>query len=328
MMPDTPSHSSTVPKCEPTFRVRMVYRPTLHVTDLDEAEDFFARVFGRPSTNLSRIMTRPPRPGHTIDHSSFTSISDVLVDSLDPKRYLTDGEQRYPSVEQSHLKAVGWYVDGVVELYNELTRRGIRVTNARDEILLGEDALAAGLLPMFHALPADAGIRYDFFPIYPFPADPRLQEGWSVPPASDDDPLGIEYCSHHTIVTSQPERARRLVVDVLGGQVIHEGRDELRGVSGRYVHLAHAVFHYAVADPDSPAQSDSASNEPNDTYHALTWKVADLDRAVRHLESQGVRIQTRSETTIVTDARTSLGVPWGFTTESVPGDPRARSAGD
>lgn len=304
------------------FRALMLYRPTLHVVDLDEAEDFYLRVFGRPSTPLTSVMKTPPRPNHATDYSTFTAVSDVLIDSLDPKRYITDGIQRFPDVEQGHLRTFGWYVEGMPELYRELTRQGIRVTNSRNEVAEGDEPPMAGPIPHFLGLPADTGIRHPFFPVFPFAPDPRLKPGWSIPPVSEEDPLGIEYCSHHTVLTGDPGRARKLVVDVLGGTVVHDGHDEIRGVTGSYVHLADSVLQYAVPDEGSAAAADFAAHGPNDVYHAITWKVADIDRVERHLNAQGVGIVTRTDDTIVADPATSLGVPWGFTTTPVPGDPR------
>jgi hypothetical protein len=143
-----------------------------------------------------------------------------------------------------------------------------------------------------------------------------------VPPTSDDDPLGIERCSHHTVLTDRPERALRLVGDVLGGEIVYEGRDELRGTTGTYVRLADSILEYAVPDAGTAAHADWANDDRADTYHAITWKVADLERARHHLEAQGVCIQMRSDDTIVTDPTTSLGIPWGFTTSQTPGDTR------
>jgi hypothetical protein len=144
-----------------------------------------------------------------------------------------------------------------------------------------------------------------------------------VPPVSDDDPLGIERCSHHTVLTNRPERALKLVVDVLGGDIIHRGRDEVRGTTATYVNLAGSILEYAVPDAGSTAFTDWAQDDPNDTYHAVTWKVTDLERAERHLQTHGVQIQTRSDDTFVTEPATSLGIPWGFTSKLTPGDPRA-----
>jgi catechol 2,3-dioxygenase-like lactoylglutathione lyase family enzyme len=308
------------------FRVTMMYHPSHHVPDLAEAEEWFARVFGRPSTSLASLSRGgAPRPGYPNDYSIFTPISDVLFDTIDPKRYVLLGVQRYATVAQPHLKAFGWYFEGMTGLYRELTRRGVRVTSQLDELAEGDEppTAAGSPMPLFFSLPEDAGLRYEFFPAIPFPLDPRLAPGWSVPAVTEDDPLGIERCSHHTVLTNHPERALKLVVDVLGGAVIHTGRDDLRGLNSVYVHLADSVLEYAVAEAGTAAQADWARDDPNDTYHSITWKVADLDRAARHLEGQGVRIEMQSGHTIVTDPATSLGIPWGFTSKLLPGDPRS-----
>jgi hypothetical protein len=308
------------------FRVTMMYHPSHHVPDLSAAEQFFEEVFGRPSTSLASMARgAPPRPGYPNDYSTFTPISDVLFDTIDPKRYVLLGVQRYATVEQPHLKAFGWYFEGMTEVYRTLTRQGIRLTSQLDEIADGDDppTAAGSPMPLYFSLPEDAGLRYEFFPAIPFPLDPRIEPGWSVPPASDDDPLGIERCSHHTILTSRPERALRLVVDVLGGHIVHEGRDEVRGTTGTYVSLAGSILEYAVPDVGTAAHADWEKDDPNDTYHSITWKVVDLERAERHLRTQAVRIQMRSDDTIITDPVTSLGIPWGFTSRLIPGDPRS-----
>jgi catechol 2,3-dioxygenase-like lactoylglutathione lyase family enzyme len=178
-------------------------------------------------------------------------------------------------------------------------------------------------MPLYFTRPEDVGLRYEFLPTIPFPLDPRIAPDWSVPPLSDEDPLGIECCSHHTVLTARPERALRLIVEVLGGNVVHQGRDGIRGTTGTFISLADSILEYAVPDAGTEAHADWAKDEPNDTYHSITWKVADLERAERHLLAQGVRIQMRSDDTLVTDPATSLGIPWGFTSSLTPGDPRS-----
>ncbi len=308
------------------LRVKMMYHPSHHVPDLGEAERWFERVFGRPSTSLASMSRdRPPRSGYPTDYSTFTPISDVLFDTIDPKRYVLLGVQRYSTVEQPHLSGFGWYLREIAEVYRELRRYGFQVISQLDELAEGDEppTAAGSAMPLYFSLPEDAGLRYEFVPEIPFPLDPRTTPGWSVPPVSDDDPLKIECCSHHTVLTDRIERALRLVVDVLGGEIVHEGRDALRGTTGTFVKLADSILEYAVPDPGTAAHADWARNDPNDTYHAITWKVADLESARRRLETQGVRIQMQSADTIVTDPFTSLGIPWGFTTRLTPGDPRS-----
>jgi catechol 2,3-dioxygenase-like lactoylglutathione lyase family enzyme len=317
------------------FCVTMMFHPSHHVTDLSKTESWFEEVFGCQSTNIATSMRQaspgeglpPPQEGYPTGYSTFTPIRDVLFDSIDPTRLVLHGVQRYPTVEKPHLKTIGWYVDGMAEAYRDLKQRGIRVTNQLGEIATGDEPPTAEgrPIPLYFTMPEDAGLRYEFFPAIPFPLDPRVVPGWSLPPVSDDDPLGIERCSHHTVLTGHPERAVKLAVDALGGEIIHTGGNQLLGANSTFVHLADTILEYAIPDSGTPAHEDWEKDNPDDTYHSITWKVADLDRAEAHLESHGVRIRTRSEDTLITDPDTSLGIPWGFTSRVVPGDPRPRS---
>jgi hypothetical protein len=304
------------------FRLTMMYHPSHHVPDLADAEAFFERVFGRSSTNLSALsQNAPPREGYPTDYSTFTPINDVLFDTIDPKKYVLLGRQRYPTVTEPHLKGFGWYVDGMAEAYRALRRHRIGIVSQIDEIAEGDDppSAAGSPMPLFFTVPEDAGLRYEFIPPIPFPLDPRIAPEWTLPAVSADDPLGIERCSHHTVLTDRLDRAKRVIVDALGGTIVHEGPDDVFGASGIYVQLADSILEYAVPDDDSAAYTDWAKSAPNDTYHSITWKVADLDRVERHLQAQGVGIRTKAGNTIVTDPATSLGVPWGFTTDLPPG---------
>jgi catechol 2,3-dioxygenase-like lactoylglutathione lyase family enzyme len=325
-MPDASDHGAADRSHAPRMRPTMMFHPSHHVLDLAEVERWFGRVFGRPSTPLSSMSRgTPPRPGYPVDYSTFTLISDVLLDSIDPRRYVLLGVQRYASVDAPHLKGIGWYVDDVGDAYRELARLGIRMVSQLDEIADGDDppTAAGSTMPLFFTVPDDTGLRYEIFPAMPFPLDPRTSPGWATPPVADDDPLGIERCAYHTVLTDRPERALRFAVDAMGGEVVHRGRNEVIGATSTHVHLSGSLIEYAVPDRGTPAYLDWAANAPNDAYHSITWKVADLDRAERHLRAEGVAIWTRTDDMIVTDAATSLGVPWGFTTSLTPGDPRA-----
>jgi catechol 2,3-dioxygenase-like lactoylglutathione lyase family enzyme len=308
------------------FRTGRIFHPTARVPDLAEAEAFFATVFGRPSKSLTTIL--PSTPNYPTEYSTFTVIRDVLFDSIDPKLHLVAGVQRYPSVQVPQLSGIGWYVDGIEELYAALRRNGIRSMNMRNEIVDGDEPpqSPSGGVVTFFVVSEDAGLQYQFMREgIPFSLDPRIEAGWSLSPVEADDPLGIERCSHHTILTSRPERALRFAVDVLGGSIVQQERNEVLGATSTFVALADALLEYAVPDAGTPAHAELAARAPNDAYHSITWKVADLDRAERHLTSQGVRIRTRSGGTITTDPETSLGISWGFTTSLQPNDPRRSS---
>lgn len=299
------------------FRVVRLYHPSHHVPDLAEAEDWFQRVFGRPSTRLSTMSTREPPAGWSNDYATFTPIADVLFDCIDPARYLVDGRHLYEPVDRPRLKGLGWYVDGVGALYRSLRDHGLTVVDQFDRVAIGpEPPSAAGApMPLFFTTPADAGLRHEFLPPIPFPLDHRLAEDWTPGAVSPDDPLGIVRCAHHTVRTVRPERSLRLLVDVLGGSVVHTGRDPLLAADVTVVHVADSLVQVAVPD-------DRSGLADHDDYGSIGWQVVDLDRAAAHLESHGVVIAARADHAVLTDPTTSLGIAWCFTDRALPGDPR------
>jgi catechol 2,3-dioxygenase-like lactoylglutathione lyase family enzyme len=318
---EAPDSGSVV---ERPFRVAMMHHPSHHVLDLDQAAEFFERVFGCSSTSIGVVLSRlTVRPDWPRNYSAYTSIRDVFFDSIDPERVVIDGVQQYESIEKPHLQDFGFSVEEQAEAYRALRRHGFRARNTLGVIGEGDDPPPGPNDPApFFSLPEETGLRYQFYPAGPFPADDRTEPGWVLPPVSDDDPLGIDFCSHHTVLTSAPERPIELMVDTLGGKVIHEGPDALHATTGTYVYLGGSVIEYALPESGSVAYEDWASNDFRDTYHAITWKVAALNRTERHLRACGIEIAMRSDETIVTVPETSLGIPWGFSTRLIQGDPR------
>jgi catechol 2,3-dioxygenase-like lactoylglutathione lyase family enzyme len=306
------------------FRVTTMNHPSHHVPDLDEAESFFRRVYGCGSIGFAEILgAQHRREDWPMDYSIFTLIRDVLMDSIDPQRYVVGGIQQYETVTEGRLKDFGWYVDGLTEAFRAVKAQGFRVTNTLFEIQDGDEPTGPNQPAPFFTLREDAGLRYHFHSAtHVLPGDPRRATDWVLPPVAPDDPLGIECCSHHTVLTAEPGRALRLFVDALGAAVVHEGRDESQSTTSTYVHLAGSTLEFAIPDAGTAAHADWAKHAPEDTYHAITWKVTDLDRAEDHLRAQGVHIAARTGDTLVTDPATSLGIPWGFTSALIEGDPR------
>jgi hypothetical protein len=324
-MSDNATTSQLAGDAQRAYRVTKMYHPSHHAPDLAEIENWFERVFARKSTPLSELWRdTPPSANYPASYSTFTPISDVLFDTIDPKLYVLEDIQRYATVDKPHLKSIGWFVENTAEVYRSLRRHSIDMVDQLDRPAEGEDppGSAGSPMPLYFTVPRSTGLRYEFLPDFPFALDPRSQPDWVVPPVSDEDPLGIEFCSHHTVLTGQPERALKFAVDALGGMVIHKGRDEAFSTTSTYVQLADSVIEYAVPDEGTPAHADWSGFAPNDAYHSITWKVVDLDRVARKLETEGVRLRTWTDDTIVTDPETSIGVPWGFATSLPPGDPR------
>jgi len=308
-----------------SYAVRRLYHTTHWVPDLEEAASFFAQVFGRESKSLPDFLGLDERTldaGYPVNYCRFTPIAEVLFDSVDPELHLVDGLQPYESVTEPHLGAIAWFVDGIEDLWTELRRLHIRGTDQGRNEPQGEGPpLDISSTPIIFTVPNDTGLAYELCPYFA-QRDPR---GDPPEPAIDsNDPLGIVRCSHHTVLTDRPDQGRRLLVDVLGGWVIHEGRNEVLATDSTYIALAEGVYELArPLEDDSPAMKDWQRSAPEDTYHALTWQVGDLDQVADHLKASGAGLRVHTDTVIVTEAADTLGVPWGFTTVLTPGDSRA-----
>ena len=70
-------------------------------------------------------------------------------------------------------------------------------------------------------------------------------------------------------------------------------------------------------EPSSLAGADLAKN--GEIMHSATWKVVDMERAVRHLEANGIIVLDRDDTTVVADPATTFGALFRFTTRQTPG---------
>ena len=90
-------------------RIMMMFHPNIYVTDLNETDKWFERVFGRtsiPSETLlaskagERIFRIPP--GYPRDYGTFMVIADVFMESIDPKGLVVDGVQRFAIRSTSH----------------------------------------------------------------------------------------------------------------------------------------------------------------------------------------------------------------------------------
>jgi hypothetical protein len=306
-----------------SFRITRMYHPSFHAPDLTEAESWFERVFGSRSTNIHETFKGRDTGDYPTSYSTFTPLADVLMDTIQPTLYVLNGVQQYASVDTPHLKTIGWFAENSEGVYRSLRAAGIAMVDQYGQPAEGEEAprsAGGGAMPLYFTVPESSGLRHEVLPDFPFGLDHRNAAGWA--PGEAEGPLGVERCAFHTLLTGNPRRALRTLVDALGGTVFHQGRDEVIGADASYVRLADTVLQVAVPDEGTAAYADWTATAPGDTYHSLTFKVADLGRAAAHLKSQGVGIRSQTGDTLVTDPDTSIGVPWGFTTLLVPGDPR------
>lgn len=314
--------------------VRTVKHPILWVPDLGAAAAWFERVFGTRTQTTAQIMADvPEREGYPKDYGIFHLVQDTFIESIDPERLILGGQKTFPlrgipPASVPSLGHFGWYVDDPQGLFDRLQAHGWRCLDQAGEIT---EQMAYGSkagYPSFYVVRDEAGLAYQFMGCEPSSTnarrtgDARLEPGWELQPPPEDDELGVVGCSRHTVVTERPERLLRLWVDTLGGQVIHSGTNELLKSNSTLVLLGDGVFECAVPLQGSLAVTGSLNSPPFDSYHSMTFRVRDLDRAEAHLQARGARVALRNEESLFTDPDTTHGVPWGFTTAVNPGDQR------
>jgi hypothetical protein len=305
-----------------------MWHPTHLVADLDACEKFFQDVFNLESIPVEANL--PPKeecPGYPRDYSILTMIREVMFDCVDPTKYVVEGRQSLEDVDDpGHLFCLGLAVDGADEIYKVCLENGIRCTDQAGRLGMRRKPPITGFknTTLFYTLPESAGLRYQIYPQDATgPPDPRGDPGWTLPPVSESDPLAIEFCSHHTILSSNPVKAFNFLIGILKGKIIHQGRNELLETDSTYISLGDGVYEVAVPTrAGSFVAGDVKWNKPFDTYHSLTWKVRDLAKVRKHLEVKKITLLMQNDHVVVTDPKHTIGVPWGFTDQKVPGDLR------
>ncbi|KAK4934949.1 hypothetical protein LTR10_023915 [Elasticomyces elasticus] len=312
------------------FKIIKLYHPSHRVPSLEAADEFFQRVFGIPSVWRSSLFSKPdPRyPTYPTDYCIFTSIADVFFDCIDPQKYVIDGEQRYATVDKPHLHGFGWGVEGMDEIYAKIQTIGVKCTDQANRPSDPKECPVASfkVSKLFYTDATTSGVRYEFYPVESIGVyDHRQDPSWELKPQEGKGALKVQYCSHHTVLTTNKARAKEIYVDTLGGKIIHEGRNKVRGTESLYIQLADAVYEFATPiDDTSYAARDYQQREhpSEDVYHALTWKVENISLVKAHLKSTGVRVIAEDDQMVVIDADDGIGIPWGFTACVLPHDDR------
>ena len=90
--------------------------------------------------------------------------------------------------------------------------------------------------------------------------------------------LAIEFTSHHTILTDRPERVLHLFVDVLGGRALQTAPNEVRGMLEHLRPARGYRVRVRSARIGHTSPRGLGKTAPDDSYHAITFKVADLEQ--------------------------------------------------
>lgn len=283
------------------------------VDDLARAESWYDRVFS------GRYFFRGNYfPVEQRDASLF-AIGDFVLEPMSPSREPGARDKpvgRFHSRFGAHLHSIAFYVRSLPEIWERLRARGVRIVGDGGGALSGPPKGAiythprdtGGLLEFIEA-PDDGGF------------DARLQPGWSSAFWRDEHPLGIERCSHLTLVIRDLERVRSFWVDLLEGRPFLERESRARGTRSLFV----AVGEEVVVELAQPVAEGSAAGrelaKSGEILHAACFRVRDLGRAEKFLRELGLEVE-RADDELELGPDQALGARYRFSEAPLPGDPR------
>jgi hypothetical protein len=289
------------------------------VDDQGEADAWYDAVF-KPQRFIQRNWSDVERRW-----ASLAMIGDFMIEVIEPGSGPRDQAAplgRFRTRFGQHFHSLAWYVDArdLRALFDELRAHGVRIAKPGGGIFPDGDVDPG---PTIFTHPKDTFGQLEFVALDDFwrEHDPRFGAAWTPSFWRDDHPLGIERVAHLTTVVSDVARARALFEGPIGGRLVHA--EESATAESAFV----AVGSDSIVELARPTAAGSrlAADlaEAGELPHACTFKVADIEAAERHVEDVGVRVADRSGDGFTLEPADCFGAVYAFSSQVVPGDPRA-----
>ncbi len=307
------------------FQVRSFFHATSVVADMTVVADLHRRLFGVESTTLGYVMHR---------WATMAIIGDVSVEATCPNLDYASPKRMFLQLAGNHWSPAVFWVDDVVDgMYHGRTAHGYGYTHQWgggpvEGIPEGRPEHAVQV----YSNPFQTGIDWGLFEMdASMPVTQMIYEqvspfeltGTYTPLPPRDDVVSVERHAQHCVVTDEPEKTLRFLVDALGGTVFDETHHAPTNARSTFVSLGvQRPFTVEVAVPTGPgaAATDLARN--GSIYHRLDFKVHDFDAALRHVEREGIALETKGDDFVVLDPRDTHGLRYGLFAELHAHDPR------
>jgi len=247
---------------------------------------------------------------------------DFVLEIMEPSKDPADAGAPLPkffSRHGRHLHSFAWYVDeaDLIPLMENMRALGVRVLTPYSDAAPGQP------IRTFFTHPKDTfgQLEFNVRPTEPGGRDRHLDADWTGAAFwRDEHPLGLERTSHLTLVVSDLDRARKFYVDGLWAQDFHEEETADRESVYCFVGSETVVELAHPKTSDSRLGRDLAGH--GDIPHSMVFKVADLAAAEKHVASLGIRLDERTDDTIMLSQEDMFDAVVGFTVRELPNDPR------
>ena len=291
---------------------------SVHMTDdVPTLNKFYEEVFG----GLMFMGVDEPNYLPVEDRwAGLVQISDLCIETMAPKLPAdpTKPVGKFFSKFGKHLHSVGYKVDDLVGLGNNLIKEGVYIGAPGGGKLEQLDPQTI----YFYPSPRDMqGLMVELCKV-DMPNDPRLLDTWSsqVKMWEQIHPLGIKRLAYVTLGVKDLESAVETYVQKIGAIPVSEGVDD--GGRFRYslVQLGDCLLQLAQPLDDNSPLGEHVARWGNMIY-GITFKVNDLDCAEQWLNQKGIKTSRPRAGVVAADPDDCHGAPYFFTIDRIPNDP-------
>jgi hypothetical protein len=293
---------------------------TVHVADaVEPVMGFFEDVFGAV---VFMGIDEPSYSPLEDRWASLAVISDFCIEVMAPHLPVdaTKPIGKFYSKFGRHLHSVGFEVDDLVGLGNDLISKGVYVGKPGGG-QLEEIPEGAGY---FYPNPPDTNGLMVQLTAFSIPGDPRLLDTWSsqVKHWSQIHPMGIERLAYQTLGVRDLDVAVGRYKELFDVQTVAKGLSIAEGAQYEVVQLGDSLLRVAQPTDETSALGSHVARW-KDMIYGITFKVKDLAAVQEWLSAKGVRSAWLGEDLIAAEPADTFGAPFFFTTEEIPNDPFA-----
>jgi catechol 2,3-dioxygenase-like lactoylglutathione lyase family enzyme len=280
------------------FSVQQVFHVTHAVDDLDAAIAWYDDVFSPRQWQRSDLLGT---------ELALLVIGDTVLMPMSPPENEAASTRRFLTRNGEHLHSLALYVDDPVDAIDHLRGMGYRLTGSSGPLEDPSDEI--------WTQPRETPVVLELFQARESMNDPRHEADWSPTYWRDEHPLAIRDACY-TIVTDDLAGATKFFVDAMHGTVAVAEVDTPYATRSTFLALGDNVM-IELAEPSGPASGAERDLTARTSFHAVTFQVADLARAVAHVEAKDIATDRVADGHVALDPSDTLGVQFRLTDRTV-----------
>ena len=255
-------------------------------------------------------------------YAGLVLISDLCIETMAPKMPADPVKPvgKFYTKFGRHLHSVGYKVDDLVGLGNDLIAKGVYIGAPGGGQIKQMDTETI----YFYPNPRDTyGLMVELCTME-MPNDPRLFANWTshVKQWELVHPLGIKRLGWVTLGVRDLDDAVARYVELFEAERVHAGTDEAEGARFEILHLGDTLLRLAQPlEPATPLGQHVA--KWGNMIYGITLVVRDLDAAQEWLGRKSVRTSRLNPDLVAADPADTFGAPYFFTATTFAGDPFA-----